>query len=69
MLVELVVLAIVLLALVLPIVVLARRLGRGEPTTGGTSWGRQLFGRRRDDDWGPKPTPTAAPEGRRTEQL
>jgi hypothetical protein len=67
--VELVVLGIVLLVVVLPIIVLARRLGRGEPTTGGTSWGRQFFGRRGDDDWGPKPTPAPAPEARRDEQL
>ncbi len=67
--VELVVLGIVLLVIVLPIVILATRLRNGEPTTGGTSWGRQFFGRGRDEDWGPRSTPSPAPDARRREQL
>ena len=53
---ELIVLVVVALVVVVPIAVLAVRLRRGELPTGGSSWGRQLFGGR-TDDWGPTPTP------------
>lgn len=52
---ELIVLVVIALIVLVPIVLLAVRIRRGEPTTGGTSWGRQVFGQR-TPDWGPKPT-------------
>ena len=57
----LVALLIIAIVLAIPIWALVVRLRDGEPTTGGTSFGRQLG--RGGADWGPKPTrPTEARE-------
>ena len=53
MLTELVALVVIVVIVLTPIVVLIARLRGGEPTTGGSSFGRQYFGRNKDD-WGPK---------------
>jgi hypothetical protein len=53
---HLIVLLVIALVVVVPIAVLAVRLRKGDLPTGGSSWGRQLFGGRKQD-WGPTPTP------------
>ena len=48
--------------ILLPMIVLARRLGQGEAEAGGT-WGDEVFGDK-DEDWGPHsdpPPPKADP--------
>ena len=58
---ELIALLLIALVVLIPILALIVRLRSGEPTTGGSSWGRQYFGRR-DDDWGPQPTRREVPD-------
>jgi hypothetical protein len=57
MMVALVAGVLILWVIVLPVVLLVRRMKHGDEMVRAGSWGRQFFGRT-DESWGPKPTPS-----------